>query len=189
MSMLEVLKSLEDEHFDAKKGKVSDGIEELPEGTYNCVLKSVTHRAKNGRGFLMFGLEVVDGDYAGRTESIFPTLEQVTSKGNPMPDFVLARSIKTIKVIGAMVGLDVPNACFLDDDADVNYDAIEKAFDGFEGKMLQMTIKIKPNKKNPDQPYRNYEFAEIEQPKVAEVQEDPFAQAAGAEVDEADLPF
>lgn len=189
MSMLEVLKSLEDEHFDAKKGKVSDGIEALPEGTYNCVLKSVTHRAKNGRGFLMFGLEVVDGDYAGRTESIFPTLEQVTSKGNPMPDFVLARSIKTIKIIGAMVGLDVPNACFLDDDADVNYNAIEKAFDGFEGKMLQMTIKLSENKKKPDKPYRNYEFAPTEQPKVAEVQDDPFAQAAGAEVSEDDLPF
>lgn len=189
MSMLEVLKSLEEEHFDAKKGKVSNSIETLPEGTYNCVLKGVTHRAKNGRGFLMFSLEVVDGDYAGRTESIFPTLEQTTSKGNPMPDFVLARSIKTIKIIGAMVGMDVPNACFLSDDADANYDAIEKAFDGFEGKMLQMTIKLSPNKKNPDQPYRNYEFAPAEQPKVAEVKSDPFAQVAGAEVNEDDLPF
>lgn len=189
MSVLDVLKSLEEEKFDAKKGKVSNGLEALPEGTYNCVFKGATHRAKNGRGFLMITLEVVDGDYAGRTESIFPTLEQTTSKGNPMPDFVLARSIKTIKVIGAMVGLDVPNQCFLDDDADVNYDSIEKAFDGFEGKMLQMTIKLSPNKKNPDQPYRNYEFGQVEQPKVAEVQEDPFAQAAGAEVEESDLPF
>lgn len=189
MSMLDVLKSLEEEKFDAKKGKISEGIEPLPEGTYNCVLKGVTHRAKNGRGFLMFSLEVVDGDYAGRTESIFPTLEQVTSKGNPMPDFVLARSIKTIKIIGAMVGLDVPNQCFLDDNVDVNYDNIEKAFDGYAGKMLKMTIKLSPNKKNPDQPYRNYEFSPAEQPKVAEVQEDPFAQANGAEFDESDLPF
>lgn len=189
MSMLEVLKSLEEEHFDAKKGKVSNDVELLPAGTYTCLLKGVTHNQKNGRGFLMFSLEVAEGDYAGRTEAIFPTLEQTTSKGNPMPDFVLARSIKTIKIIGAMVGLDVPNACFLSDDADVNYDSIEKAFDGFEGKMLQMTIKLSPNKKNPDQPYRNYEFAPTEQPKVAEVQDDPFAQAAGAEVSEDDLPF
>ena len=152
-------------------------------------MKGVTHRSKNGRGFLMFSLEVVDGDYAGRTESIFPTLEQVTSKGNPMPDFVLARSIKTIKIIGAMVGLDAPNQCFLDDNVDVNYDNIEKAFDGYTGKMLKMTIKLSPNKKNPDRPYRNYEFGPAEQPKVAEVQEDPFAQGNGAEFDDSDFPF
>lgn len=189
MSMLEVLKSLEEEHFDAKKGKVSSDVEPLPAGTYTCLLKGVTHNQKNGRGFLMFSLEVAEGDYAGRTEAIFPTLEQTTSKGKPMPDFVLARSIKTIKVIGAMVGLDVPNQCFLSDDADVCYDALEKAFGGYQGKMLKMSIKLAENKKDPDHPYRNYEFAQAEQPKVADVQDDPFAQAAGAEVSEDDLPF
>lgn len=176
MSMLDVLKEMKEENFDAKSGKIGGTSEPIPEGTYTVSLKGVTHRAKNNRGFLMFSLEVVDGDYAGRQEAIFPTLEETTSTGKPMPDFVLARSVKTIKVIGAMVGLDVPNQCFLSSNVDENYEAIANCFDGHEGKLLTMTVKVKPNRKDPDRPYRNYEFGTAEQPKPVEV-------------NDADLPF
>lgn len=188
MSMLDVLKEMKEENFDAKSGKIGGSSEPIPEGTYTVSLKGVTHRAKNNRGFLMISLEVVDGDYAGRQEAIFPTLEETTSTGKPMPDFVLARSVKTIKVIGAMVGIDVPNQCFLDPNVDNNYENIVKVFDGHEGKLLTMAIKVSPNRKNPDHPYRNYEFGPAEQPKPVKVDTNSLPFDTG-DVDTSAFPF
>lgn len=56
-----------------------------------------------------------------------------------------------------------------------------------------MTIKETPNKKNPDRPYRNYEFSRAEQPQKIEVddKQDPFAGNTGSDIEISDdqLPF
>lgn len=194
MSLLDALKSVENEHFDASKGKVNENTQ-LPEGTYDVILSGVVHgiRKNSNTDFIMFSLKVMSGDQTGQVESIFPTLAEKTSKGNPMPDFVLSRSIKTIKVIGAMVGLDVPNDCFTGVNETEDYSKIETVFKPYIGQALQMTIRLSPNKKNPDNPYRNYSFAKLEQPKVEKVdkKQDPFEGNEGSDVniDDDSLPF
>ena len=72
-----------------------------------------------------------------------------------------------------------------------NYELIQDAFQNANviGKLLQLTIKSTPNKKNPDNPWRNYKFDMVEQPKIAEVS-DPFAgQSDGIQLTDDGLPF
>lgn len=96
-----------------------------------------------------------------------------------------------IQKIGAMVGFDVPDKVFMGENETENYEMIQDAFQNANviGKLLQLTIKTGPNKKDPDHPYRNYKFDMAEQPKTAEVS-DPFAgQSNGIQLTDDDLPF
>lgn len=194
MSLVDALNKVKKENFDPKKGKINNR-QELPDGTYNVTLSGVTHgvRKSSTTDFIMFSMQVIDGDQAGQSENIFPTLATTTSTGKPMPEFVQARSIKTIKVIGAMVGLDVPDKCFLGKTETEDYNEIEKDFQPYLNKTLKMTITSSPNKKNPDRPYKNYSFAPLEQPKAEKVdkKQDPFEGNDGSEIDisDDDLPF
>lgn len=195
MSMTDILKKLNSGDFDPNEGKVKDETN-IPDGTYNVSMSAVTHGVwKNSRtDYLRFDMTVLDGKEAGRIEFITPTLAQKTSKGKPMPDFVLSRSIQTIKIIGAMVGYQVPDDPFITAMTNETeaYEVLKNGFMPYVGKTLQMTIKSSPNKKDPDRPYRNYDFAKLAQPKVADVddKQDPFAdQNNGIELTDDDLPF
>lgn len=195
MSMTDILKKLNSGDFDPNEGKVKDETN-IPDGTYNVSMSAVTHGVwKNSRtDYLRFDMTVLDGKEAGRIEFITPTLAQKTSKGKPMPDFVLSRSIQTIKIIGAMVGYQVPDDSFITAMTNETeaYEVLKNGFMPYVGKTLQMTIKSSPNKKDPDRPYRNYDFAKLAQPKVADVdsKQDPFAdQNSGIELTDDDLPF
>lgn len=195
MSMTDILKKLNSGDFDPNEGKVKDETN-IPDGTYNVSMSAVTHGVwKNSRtDYLRFDMTVLDGKEAGRIEFITPTLAQKTSKGKPMPDFVLSRSIQTIKIIGAMVGYAVPDDPFITAMTNETeaYEVLKNGFMPYVGKTLQMTIKSGPNKKDPDRPYRNYDFAKLAQPKVADVdsKQDPFAdQKSGIELTDDDLPF
>ena len=193
--MTDILKKLNSGDFDPNEGKVKDETN-IPDGTYNVSMSAVTHGVwKNSRtDYLRFDMTVLDGKEAGRIEFITPTLAQKTSKGKPMPDFVLSRSIQTIKIIGAMVGYQVPDDSFITAMTNETeaYEVLKNGFMPYVGKTLQMTIKSSPNKKDPDRPYRNYDFAKLAQPKVADVdsKQDPFAdQNSGIELTDDDLPF
>lgn len=195
MSMTDILKKLNSGDFDPNEGKVKDETN-IPDGTYNVSMSAVTHGVwKNSRtDYLRFDMTVLDGKEAGRIEFITPTLAQKTSKGKPMPDFVLSRSIQTIKIIGAMVGYQVPDDPFITAMTNETeaYEVLRNDFMPYVGKTLQMTIKSSPNKKDPDRPYRNYDFAKLAQPKAADVdsKQDPFAdQKSGIELTDDDLPF
>ena len=195
MSMTDILKKLNSGDFDPNEGKVKDETN-IPDGTYNVSMSAVTHGVwKNSRtDYLRFDMTVLDGKEAGRIEFITPTLAQKTSKGKPMSDFVLSRSIQTIKIIGAMVGYQVPDDPFITAMTNETeaYEVLKNGFMPYVGKTLQMTIKSSPNKKDPDRPYRNYDFAKLAQPKVADVdsKQDPFAdQKSGIELTDDDLPF
>lgn len=197
MSMTDILKKLNNGDFDPNEGKVKDETQ-IPDGTYNVSMSAVTHGFwENSRtDYLRFDMTVLDGKEAGRIEFITPTLAQKTSKGKPMPDFVLSRSIQTIKIIGAMVGYQVPDDPFITAMTNETeaYEALKNGFMPYVGKTLQMTIKSSPNKKNPDHPYRNYDFAKLAQPKELSVDgnQDPFADQAVKDPNELtddDLPF
>ncbi|WEV51649.1 DUF669 domain-containing protein [Lactobacillus sp. ESL0731] len=191
MGLLDALNQVKQEKFDPSEGKTGSGFEKLPAGTYNVNLKEVNHGAWNsGTEYIRFTMEVLDGEEAGRQEFITPTLAEVSAKGKPIPDFVLATSIKTIKVIGQMAGFVVPDSVFAGQTETENYEAIAKAFQPYIGKVMQMTIKESRNKKDPDNPYRNYEFAQLEQPKKAAVKKDPFAGSGDTvNISDEDLPF
>lgn len=192
MSLLDALNEVKKSNFDPKKGKEYNAFENIPAGTYKVSLDGVTHNAKGDRDFLMLSFMVIEGKYEGKTESVFPTLAQVTSTGKAMPQFVLARSISMLQVIGEMVGTPIPDSDFDHDSETDAYEDLKDTLEPAKGKVLMMTIKETPNKKNPDRPYRNYEFSRAEQPKELPVDDnqDPFAgQNNGIELTDDDLPF
>lgn len=193
MSLLDALNEVKKSNFDPKKGKEYNAFENIPAGTYKVSLDGVTHNAKGDRDFLMLSFMVIEGKYEGKTESVFPTLAQVTSTGKPMPQFVLARSISMLQVIGEMVDTPIPDSDFDHDSETEAYEDLANTLAPAKGKILMMTIKETPNKKNPDRPYRNYEFSRAEQPKELPVDnnQDPFAGNTGSNIEISDdqLPF
>ena len=194
MSLLDALNEVKKSDFDPKKGKEYNAFENIPAGTYKVSLDGVTHNVKGNRDFLMLSFLVIEGKYDGKTESVFPTLAQVTSTGKPMPQFVLARSISMLQVIGEMVDTPIPDSCFNHENETDAYEDLVQVLTPAKGKVLTMTIKESPNKKNPDHPYRNYEFGKAEQPKELSVddKQDPFADQAVKDPNELtddDLPF
>lgn len=193
MGLLEALNKVKSEKYDPKKDDISSGFQPIPDGTYTVTLSGVNHGVweKSGTDFVRFSFDVVTGEQAGRQEHITPILASKKSNGDPMPESVLARSIKMVQKIGAMVGFDVPDRVFMGANESEDYEMIQEEFRnaGVIGKLLKLTIKSSPNKKNPDNPWRNYKFEEAEQPTTANV-EDPFKDAAtGMEITDDDLPF
>lgn len=192
MSLLDALNEVKKSGFDPKKGKEYNAFENIPAGTYKVSLDGVTHNAKDNRDFLMLSFLVIEGKYNGKSESVFPTLAQTTSTGKAMPQFVIARSISMLQVIGEMVDTPIPDSCFNHENETDAYEDLAGVLAKGKGKILTMTIKESPNKKNPDRPYRNYEFEKAEQPKPLPIddKEDPFAdQSNGIELNDDDLPF
>jgi len=193
MGLLEALNKVKSEKYDPKKDDISSGFNPIPDGTYTVTLSGVNHGVweKSGTDFVRFSFDVVTGEQAGRQEHITPILASKKSNGDPMPESVLARSIKMVQKIGAMVGFDVPDKVFMGANESEDYEMIQNEFReaGVIGKLLKLTIKSSPNKKDPDNPWRNYKFEEAEQPTTANV-EDPFKDAAtGMEITDDDLPF
>ncbi len=193
MGLLEALNKVKSEKYDPKKDDISSGFQPIPDGTYTVTLSGVNHGVweKSGTDFVRFSFDVVTGEQAGRQEHITPILASKKSNGDPMPESVLARSIKMVQKIGAMVGFDVPDKVFMGANESEDYEMIQNEFReaGVIGKLLKLTIKSSPNKKDPDNPWRNYKFEEAEQPTTANV-EDPFKDAAtGMEITDDDLPF
>ena len=193
MGLEDALKKVKSEKYDPKKDDISSGFQPIPDGTYTVSLSGVNHGVwKNSQtDYIRFSFDVVTGEQAGRQEHITPILADKKSNGDPMPETVLTRSIKMIQKIGAMAGFDVPDKVFLGANESENYEAIQEAFHnaGVIGKLLKLTIKSSPNKKDPDHPWRNYKFDTAEQPTTANV-EDPFKDAAGGmTITDDDLPF
>ena len=193
MGLLEALKQVKSEKYDPKKDDISSGFQPIPDGTYTVSLSGVNHGVwKNSQtDYIRFSFDVVTGEQAGRQEHITPILASKKSNGDPMPESVLARSIKMVQKIGAMVGFDVPDKVFMGANESEDYEMIQEEFRkaGVIGKLLKLTIKSSPNKKDPDNPWRNYKFEEAEQPTTANV-EDPFKDAAtGMEITDDNLPF
>lgn len=176
-------------NWDAKKDSTNQS-ELIPAGTYQVMLDKVDHPVyKSGWDCLRFSMQVIKGKYASRKEQLRVSLATKTTKGKPMPDFVVSRNIRTISKIGAMVDLTMTPDLFPDNETDA-YEKLVKAFEPYEGKTLEMTITVSPNKKDPDNPYRNYDFGpgiKVEEPKVEEKVDMDSNETM--DVDDDDLPF
>lgn len=185
MGLLDAYKSATKD-WDAKK----DGLNQsqaIPAGDYEVMLGKTDHPVyKSGWDCLRFDMQIIEGKYASRHEQLRISLATKTTKGKPMPEFVVSRNIRTIVKIGEMVGLEMKPEYFPDNETDA-YEKLVAAFKPYEGKTLHMKITETPNKKDPDNPYRNYEFSEgkkIAQPTAEDVEND-----TEPTIDDGDLPF
>ena len=130
-------------NWDAKDGKLNES-QLIPEGDYEVMLGKVDHPVyQSGWDCLRFDMQVIAGKFASRHEQLRISLATKTSKGKPMPEFVVSRNIRTIAKIGEMVGLEMKPEYFPDNETDA-YEKLVAAFKPYEGKTLHMTIKETP---------------------------------------------
>ena len=143
---------------DLKEHKDSEYFE-LPDGKFGSTLIDVLHGAKAGRPWTAFKFSIdYPQEYAGKKYSIFITLNELTSQGNPMPDAVLEKSMRYCLEIGALLGVKVPASDFAGD-ADTNGLALAKTFEPvYEKGKIEVVKKSKPNPRNINFPYIDYYF-------------------------------
>ena len=144
---------------DLKEHKDSEYFE-LPDGKFGSTLLDVAHgKGKNDRYWTAFKFSIdYPKEYAGKKYSIFITLNELTSQGNPMPDAVLEKSMRYCLEIGALLGVKVPASDFAGD-ADANGLALAKTFESAYGKgKIEVVKKSKPNPRNINFPYVDYYF-------------------------------
>ena len=144
---------------DLKEHKDSEYFE-LPDGKFGSTLLDVAHgKGKNDRYWTAFKFSIdYPKEYAGKKYSIFITLNELTSQGNPMPDAVLEKSMRYCLEIGSLLGIQVPAGDFAGD-ADANGLALAKTFEPVYGKgKIEVVKKSKPNPRNVNFPYVDYYF-------------------------------
>lgn len=164
MSLLDIYKKVESD-VEAKEQAKKDLKEhkdeyfELPNGKFGSTLIDVAHGAKAGRAWTAFKFSIdYPQEYAGKKYSIFITLNELTSQGNPMPDAVLEKSMRYCLEIGALLNIQVPASDFAGD-ADANGLALAKTFEPVYGKgKIEVVKKSKPNPRNVNFPYVDYYF-------------------------------
>lgn len=176
MSLLDALKN-----FDPAKDKVSASNNGLPAGEYDVAIDSIGHHVYEKSGWECFQvvLSVLTGDHAGEKEYINISLATKTKDGKEMPSFVVDTAVKSIGALAYCIGIDMSlldEPLSLDNETDI-YEALDKLFkEKGQGVQLKLIVKVTPNKKNPDNPYKNYEYEKTEQ-------------AEPIDVDDNDLPF
>ena len=155
-------------NFDAKNDSINE-FKGLPSGNYTvAVTKVEDSTAPWGAEQLSFVLEVVEGEHAGSKEFLRIGLDEVTAKGNPNP--MLETNIRIVMKLAAVLGTTIPDAAW--DDDSMIYANLTKVFQETVGKTMTMHLNVRPNKKNPQYPYRNYDFDAVEQPATPEVSDD-----------------
>ena len=156
------------EGFDPKNDSVNK-FKGLESGKYTVVVAKVeNHETPWNAEQLNFELEVVDGESAGQKEFLQIGLDELTSKGNPNP--MLETNLRLVSKLAAILGVEIPDEVW--DDDTLIYENLAKAFAPAVGRTMIMDLKVRPNKKNPQYPYRNYDFDEAEQPETLEVTDD-----------------
>ncbi|APX73133.1 hypothetical protein M5C72_08575 [Companilactobacillus allii] len=156
--------------FDASKDDIN-GYEGLPDGEYRVFVSNVQHSDYDQ---LSIKATVVEGENDGRIEFLNLGLDEVTSSGKKIPDFVIDRNIKTIMKLGLVLGIAIT------DDAWDDMNLLVEEFKPAVGKQFIMHLENRENKKNPAYPYKQYEFEKYV--------EDP-NESNGIEISDDDVPF
>lgn len=164
MGLLDTLKAVKQEGFDPKTDKINGGGGLLESGIYPVMMTSSDLSAtKSGHEQIVITLKVVSGEHAERKEMIF------LSFYDELPDFVKEKNAKILMKLAEYVGVQFTNKDLADELSTA--DALKAGI----GRQLKMELKVVPNKKNPDYPYRNYDFDSLE--------------VDGFDEEELDLPF
>lgn len=166
MSLLETLKNVKAEGYDPKKHKINNSGVLLDTGVYPVRLISAERDVnKRGQEQLVVKLEVVSGDFKERKETLFLSFD------SELPEFVLERNGKTLLALVEMAQITLGKGDLDDEEAAAT--TLQRGI----GKQFKMDLRVVPNKKNPDYPYRNYEFSPLD--------ENPFED----DIDDDGLPF
>lgn len=148
MSILNTLQTLKDSGFNA--GDAINTSTNLETGIYPVRIKQAERREFNGQERANVTLEVVSGKHKDRLEF----LELNFNEG--LPDFVLEKNGKILLTLVDILGTQPTRDQLQDSEGLVEY------FQSQIGKQLKMDLKLTKNKKNPQYPYRNYEFSKLD---------------------------
>lgn len=167
MSLLDTLKAVKEDGFDPKTGKINQGGL-LPSGRYPVRLMSSEHSVNlsNNREQVVVTLEVTTGESKERQEKLFLVFD------NDLPEFVVDKNAKILLALAEFGKVE-----FTESDL-ANTETTAEALKRGIGNQFLMDLKVVPNKKNPDYPYRNYEFEALHENKGTDLN-----------VGEDDLPF
>lgn len=191
MGLLDLMNDVKNDGFDPETDKATVNTNTVwPDGEYTVMIGKLTGYRQNqffGNDEINIQLEQVEGDLAGSQDFHTLSLETTKSDGSPLPSAVVRKNtVGTPKEI--MQILAVTDTEYTDDDWE-DLRTIGERLEDAVGKMLTVEFSSKPNKKNPDYPYKNYNFVRYEQGDMETP--DPFAAKANTEIDisDDDLPF
>ncbi|SDQ53830.1 hypothetical protein LHA31_02690 [Carnobacterium viridans] len=166
MGLLDTLKQVKQEGFNAETDSIATNSK-LAAGKYPVRFKSSQVSVdKASRTQLGIALEVVSGKDKGRMEFIYLSFDE------GLPEFVLNKNGRTLLKLASMLDIEFTNKDLADEVA--TNEALSKGI----GKQFEMDLTIAANKKNPDFPYRNYDFKQL----ISELDD-------SIDEDELDLPF
>lgn len=170
MSLLDLAAETID-NFDPKKDSVnSGGNAGLPDGDYLTAVESIEHRSfDSGWDCLQIVFTVLDGDHAGEKEYDRISFATKSKRGKAIPDFILSRSIKFVIKLGSLLGVDVKPEYFASENETDTHEALANLLAPEKGKSVTLHVKHRPNKKDPDNPYVEYDLDATEQPTTMDV--------------------
>lgn len=135
--------------------EISNGFQALPAGDYRVQLKQVVFAAFGKWEALSIEQEVVGGEFDGRQENIRFNFNEKTSKGNDVPEFVLERNAQYVAKVAHLSGVT------LSDDDWEDEAHLAAALNQGKGSIYMLKIIETKNKKDPDNPYRSYDFEAV----------------------------
>lgn len=156
MSILNTMKMVKESGFTA--GDAINTSTNLESGVYPVRIKQAERREFNKQERANITLEVVSGNSKDRLEFL------ELNFNDTLPEFVLEKNGKILLTLIEVLGVNPTKDQLQDTEGLVEY------FQSQIGKQFKMDLKLTKNKKNPQYPYRNYEFSKLD--------ENPFADAA-----------
>lgn len=162
--------------FDPKTGDPNaGGFENLPDGEYDVILNVIKHKVfeKSGWECLSFEHEVTTGESSGRKETINVGFADGT------PEFVMKKNIKLVAKLATVAGVQ------LSDDDWEDEITLAEAFQPGVGSQFILKITSSPNKKEPNKPYRNFDFEEYDD----EDGQPDLDSGSQIDINDEDLPF
>lgn len=191
MGLLDLMNDVKNDGFDPETDKATVNTNTVwPDGEYTVMIGKLTGYRQNqffGNDEINIQLEQVEGDLAGSQDFHTLSLETTKSDGSPLPSAVVRKNtVGTPKEI--MQILAVTDTEYTDDDWE-DLRTLGERLEDAVGKMVTVEFSSKPNKKNPDYPYKNYNFVRYEQGDMETP--DPFAKSGNTEItiNDDDLPF
>lgn len=175
------------QNFNPVEDKVSSGPELWPNGTYTVMLGERTGYRVNqffGSDEVNVELEIIDGDFAGQKDFHALSFEETMANGKPVPKMILNKNIKEAMQLFAVT--DTPADDSVWESTETLGDALASAI----GKPFELEFSTSPNKKRPEYPYKNYNYARLENVPETKPTADPFKQVDNApDINDDDMPF
>lgn len=158
MSILNRLQAVKDSGFNP--GDAINTSTNLETGIYPVRIKQAERREFNGQERANIILEVVSGKDKDRLEFL------ELNFNDTLPDFVLEKNSKILLTL-----IDILEANPTKDQLE-DTEGLVEYFQSQIGKQIKMDLKLSKNKKNPQYPYRNYEFSKLDDNPFAAGEED-----------------